>query len=86
MSCNCGIWPLAFGGWSDPACKIHDYEYELMHKGVQTKTLDQVDQELLVNLLILAHKGILQKAKIAAAYSMYSVAHAYGLIFWHGPR
>lgn len=86
MSCNCGIWPLTFGGWAEPACSKHDQEYELMHAGEQTKTLNQVDAELLTNLLNLAQEGNFQMGKRIAAYTMYRLAHAYGLVFWKGPR
>lgn len=85
MSCNCGIG-ITFGGWAEPACTIHDHEYELMKAGQQTKTLDQVDMELLSNLLELANKGRFQFGKRLMAYTMYRIAHAYGLVFWHGPR
>jgi hypothetical protein len=86
MSCDCGLWPLTAGGWAEPACKVHDEEYELMKAGLQTKTLDQVDYEFLFNLLNLSHRGLFQSGKIAASYTMYGLAHAYGLVFWKGLR
>ena len=81
-----GVWPFIFGGWLNRAAKIHDGRYDAMLAGTCSMTLDQVDGELLKNLLTDAHKGFFQSGKIAQAYVLYGIAHAYGLIFWKGKR
>lgn len=86
MAACCGIWPVVFGGWSERCCELHDAEYRLMYAGKQTKTLDEVDGNLLACLLERAKKGPLPTLQTAQAYAMYGIAHAWGLVRWKGPR
>lgn len=80
----CGIFPFLFGGWSRPACRMHDKEYEEMLKGKQTKTLQQVDTEFKDYLFELSERGRLQALKRLASAFMYSIAHVYGIFRWKG--
>lgn len=85
MGC-CGLWPFQFGGWAQTCCDAHDYEYELMHQGVQTKTLNEVDNAFLKCMLIRAATGPFPRLQTAQSYTMYGIAHAWGLLFWKGRR
>ena len=86
MSCSCGLWIFAFGGWPEECCIWHDEQYRKMYAGIQTLTLDQVDDHFLEMLLYKASTGPYPKLQAAQAHTMYNIAHAYGLIFWKGPR
>lgn len=86
MSCQCGVWIFAFGGWCEDSCKWHDYQYELMFKDEQPLTLDQVDNHFLEMLLYKASTGPYPKLQAIQAHTMYAIAHAWGLVRWQGPR
>ena len=80
----CGIYPLVFGGWARPACRLHDKEYEAMLSGKQEKTLQQVDNEFRDYLFELSERGRCRMLKRIASGLMYGIAHIYGLFRWEG--
>lgn len=86
MSCPCGLKGLGFGGWARQCCEWHDSQYDKMFAGTQTLTLDQVDDQFLIMLLEKAKTGPLPNLQKAQAYTMYGIAHSFGLIRWKGPR
>lgn len=82
----CGACGLNFGGWANECCIIHDARWNSMYEGTQSMTLDEVDNELLNCLLYKASTGPVPFLQRLQAYTMYGIAHAYGLIRWRGPR
>lgn len=82
MSCDCGIKPLLFGGWCEPACEAHDWHYENSAGSAYSRAW--VDKEFLRHCLALAKQGRCQTGKRAASYAMYAIVRATGGIFWDG--
>jgi hypothetical protein len=82
MSCDCGIKPLLFGGWCQPACRDHDLAY--MNSEHTTFTRAYIDRKFLLDCLRLAKKGRCQAGKRAASYAMYAIVRATGGLWWDG--
>jgi len=82
MSCECGIKPLLFGGWCEPACKMHDQAY--LESATSGFTRAYIDKKFLLDCLMLADKGRCQAGKRLASYAMYRIIRALGWMWWRG--
>jgi len=64
-----------------PACRLHDWDYELSDApGRQTKTRDEVDRELLRRMLLIAKANNSIRLR-AEAYVFYGLARTFGALF-----
>ena len=73
----CGIEPLNFGGWMNPACEWHDQAYVEGSWAQAHLSRAEVDRQFLTQLLEMAGRN---PAKIAVAWGAYRTVRALGWI------
>ena len=78
---SCGIFPLVFGGWAEPACKWHDAAYTKGSWAQEWMSRKRVDEHFLQLLLELSGSNPLKRT---TSYAMYAAVRAVGGMWWEG--
>lgn len=78
---GCGIYPLIFHGWMEPACEWHDGAYTEGSWQENHLTRLQVDDEFFRMCMLLADGDCVKEAQ---ALACYKIVRAVGWIFWEG--